>query len=118
MAKDMMAAATARSGPRTDSAARLRAIDWPGIDASLSAEGWATIEGLLSADEWRSLAARHGFGKGEYKYFGYPFPAIVAELRGALYPHLAPIANRWNEAMGIGTRYPADHGAFLDRCHK
>jgi hypothetical protein len=133
MAKDMMAAATARSGPRTDSAARLRAIDWPGIDASLSAEGWATIEGLLSADECRSLAggygddrlfrsrvvmARHGFGKGEYKYFGYPFPAIVAELRGALYPHLAPIANRWNQAMGIGTRYPADHGAFLDRCHK
>jgi uncharacterized protein len=133
MAKDMMAAAAAaRSRPRSDSPIRLQTLDWPGIDASLDAEGFATIEGLLSPDECRTLAdgygndrlfrsrvvmARHGFGKGEYKYFGYPLPAIVAELRTALYPHLAPIANRWNQAMGIETRYPTDHGGFLERCH-
>ena len=62
--------------------------------------------------------ARHGFGKGEYKYFAYPLPELVAALRPALYPRLAPIANAWNEAMGIDMRYPAAHAEFLKRCHK
>jgi uncharacterized protein len=62
--------------------------------------------------------ARHGFGRGEYKYFAYPLPDLVAALRAALYPRLAEIANRWNEAMGIAVSYPQDHSEFLERCHK
>ena len=61
--------------------------------------------------------ARHGFGRGEYKYFAYPLPEIVAELRTTIYPRLAPIADRWNEAMGIPVRYPEAHNEFLARCH-
>ena len=62
--------------------------------------------------------ARHGFGRGEYKYFRYPLPEVVAGLRAEFYPRLAPIANRWNEAMGIDARFPADHAEFLKRCHR
>ena len=98
----------------------------------LDAQGNAVIDGLLPPDECEALAAlyphdelfrsrvvmaRHGFGRGEYKYFRYPLPELVAQLRTALYPHLAPIANRWNEAMGIDVRYPATHAEFLARCH-
>src|SRR2546427_12145205 len=62
--------------------------------------------------------ARQGFGQGEYKYFTYPLPDIVADLRRAIYPNLAPIANRWNESMGIDARYPDAHADFITRCHK
>jgi hypothetical protein len=70
-------------------------------------------------DHFRSrvVMARHGFGRGEYKYFGYPLPTIVAELRAAIYPRLAPVANRWNEAMGIDVRYPDEHADYIKRCH-
>jgi hypothetical protein len=61
--------------------------------------------------------ARHGFGRGEYKYYAYPLPEVIGTLREAVYPHLVPIANRWNEIMRIDTRYPPDHAAFIDRCH-
>ena len=112
---------------------RLKTLDWTQIAASLDAHGCATTPSLLVPDECRALAAtynsdrsfrsrvimaRHGFGRGEYKYFAYPLPDLVHKLRTALYPQLAEIANCWNAAMGIATRYPAEHGAYLDRCHK
>ncbi len=111
---------------------RSRVYDWAGVASHLDAHGWATLDGILSAGECRALAglyeengrfrshvvmARHGFGRGEYKYFAYPLPGIVAELRTSLYPRLAPIADRWNEAMGIDARFPARHDQFLARCH-
>src|SRR6202047_4248562 len=113
-------------------AARVEAIDWPQATADLDAQGCAVLKGLLSPDECRALAAlypddgrfrsrvvmgRHGFGRGEYKYFSYPLPDLIAELRPALYAQLHDVANRWNEAMGIDIRYPQNHDAFLKRCH-
>ncbi|MBX3481678.1 MAG: 2OG-Fe(II) oxygenase [Caulobacter sp.] len=65
----------------------------------------------------RVIMGRHGFGRGEYRYFSYPLPDLVEDLRTALWPRLAPIANRWHEAMGMATRFPDDHRDFLDRCH-
>jgi len=123
--------ATAPSHPGLD--ARLDGYDWPALAAHLDAHGWAMLERLLAADECDALAgmypdegrfrshvimARHGFGRGEYKYFAYPLPGLIAGLRTALYPYLSPIANRWNEAMGIATRYPRAHAEFLARCHE
>jgi len=111
---------------------RVAARDWAAIGESLDAYGCAATGPLLSPDECSALAgryeaddqfrsrvimARHGFGRGEYKYFAYPLPDPVAELRGALYPPLAAIANRWNGALGIAQRFPADHAAYLKRCH-
>jgi uncharacterized protein len=119
----------------TDFAAadRIAALDWNVMRAELDAQGAAAIEQLLTPEQCRAIAAlypedkpfrshiimaRHGFGKGEYKYFAYTLPPLIAELRAALYPHLATIANDWNARMGIGTRYPAQHAAFLDLCHR
>jgi hypothetical protein len=114
-------------------AARVMAVDWPRVAADLDAAGWGQIPRLLSAEECGALAglydenerfrsrvvmARHGFGRGEYKYFAYPLPDPVGALRAAIYPHLAPIANRWNEAMRIDVRFPQTHAAYLDRCHR
>ena len=113
--------------------ARLDAFDWSSISAHLDAHGWAMFPKLLTAGECAAVAglydddrhfrshvvmARHGFGRGEYKYFAYPLPDKVADLRTALYPRLAPIANRWNESMGIDVRYPDAHADFIARCHK
>jgi hypothetical protein len=113
--------------------ARIGAHDWPALADSLDRFGCATTGVLLTSDGCQALTetygddtrfrsrvimARHGFGRGEYKYFSYPLSAPVARLRTALYPHLAEIANRWNAAMGIDVRYPATHDAYLDRCHK
>ena len=111
---------------------RVASVDWQRVSHDLDAEGGATIERLLSRAECESLAmlyriddvfrsrvvmARHGFGRGEYKYFSYPLPELIAELRAAIYPRLAPIANRWNAAMGIDVRFPASHAEFIQRCH-
>jgi hypothetical protein len=115
-----------------DVAARAAAIDWDAVSESLGGCGWAPLSRLLSASECAHLRglydgaghfrstvvmARHGFGRGEYKYFAYPLPDVIAALRPALYAGLAPIANAWNEKMGIDVRYPPAHAAFLKRCH-
>lgn len=118
--------------PADNLAARVDAFDWPSISAHLDAHGWAKFEDLLTADECRAIAsmydddrlfrshivmARHGFGRGEYKYFSYSLPETVDDLRTTLYPRLAPIANRWNESMGLPVRYPDTHAEFVARCH-
>ena len=110
----------------------MNAIDWGRIEETLNSYGCAQINRLLSDDECNALVSmyaqdehyrsrvvmsRHGFGSGEYKYFDYPLPDVVADLRTAAYRYLAPIANRWNEAMGLETRYPATHDAYIDTCH-
>ena len=115
-----------------DVAERVSAIDWERVSQDLDARGSAVIERLLTPTECDVLAAlypiddlfrsrvvmaRHGYGRGEYKYFSYPLPDMVADLRTALYPRLAPIANRWNAAMGIAVRYPEQHAEFITRCH-
>jgi hypothetical protein len=116
-----------------DRDARVGSFDWPGIATQLDAQGWARLDALLTRDECEATAAlydderhfrshvrmeRHGFGRGEYKYFAYPLPGLVARLRSAVYPQLAPVANRWSQAMGTAVRYPEAHSDFLERCHE
>jgi hypothetical protein len=116
----------------TDEAERVRSIDWERVSQDLDTRGSGVIERLFTPAECDDLAmlypidelfrsrvlmGRHGFGRGEYKYFTYPLPDMVAGLRTAIYPRLAPIANRWNAAMGIDARYPASHADFIARCH-
>ncbi|HWA51176.1 MAG TPA: 2OG-Fe(II) oxygenase [Dongiaceae bacterium] len=112
---------------------RTAALDWERIAGDLDSYGCAITGLLLSAAECKALSAsyadealfrsrvvmaRHGFGKGEYKYFTYPLPDLIAELRAAFYPPLARLANRWNEMLGIDQRFPDRHDAFLARCRK
>src|SRR5204863_4745717 len=107
-------------------------IDWVRVSSELDSHGSAVIARLISASECDALAAfytvdgrfrsrvimaRHGFGRGEYKYFSYPLPEAVAALRTQLYPPLAEIANHWNAAMGLDVRYPDTHAEYLARCH-
>ena len=107
-------------------------IDWEKVSAALDERGSAVVERLFSPAQCRSLAAlyekdnlfrsrvvmvRHGFGRGEYKYFDYPLPELLAAQRTALYPRLAEIANRWNAVLGIKPRFPDEHKAYLKRCH-
>src|ERR1041384_5188183 len=120
------------STPRTGAGFNLDAVGTSLDAASLDAYGYATTPVLLSAEDCEALAdlyasdapfrsrvvmARHGFGRGEYKYLAYPLPAMVAELRARLYPLLVPIANRWSADLGIAASYPDDHASFLARCH-
>ncbi|MCK1651242.1 2OG-Fe(II) oxygenase [Bradyrhizobium sp. 149] len=127
--------ATARKStqsPAADIAAHIDALDWTQITGELDSQGCAVLKRLLTPDQCRAIAAlypddthfrsrivmgRHGFGRGEYKYFSYPLPDLIAQLRPALYAHLQGVANRWNGAMGIDIRYPAEQAAFLKRCH-
>ena len=112
--------------------ARVDGLDWSQISKDLDEQGSALVRGVLSAAECRAIASlypeesifrsrivmgRHGFGRGEYKYFSYPLPPIIQGLRTALYPRLSSVANRWNEAMKIEVRYPESHADFVRRCH-
>ena len=107
-------------------------LNWPDLLAELNERGYAVLPGLLGERECKSVAglyadeaafrsrvvmARHNFGRGEYKYLRYPLPPLVAELREALYPRLAPLANRWHERLGLEPRFPARLDAYLARCH-
>jgi hypothetical protein len=111
---------------------RIATLDWERITAELDDHGCAVIGPLLTPEDCAALArqydddarfrsrivmARHGFGRGEYKYFAAPLPDVVSTLRTSLYRPLAAIANRWNEAMGLPMRFPGEHDAFLARCH-
>jgi hypothetical protein len=126
-------AAAALARPETPSIAdRVESLDWSRMAAELDERGCAATGPLLIPEECadlrggydheaafrsRVIMARHGFGRGEYKYYAYPLPSLVGALRGALYPHLAAIANRWVQALGRQGRYPEDHEAYLKRCH-
>jgi len=129
----MTATAANRGAATATAAAAAAAIDWERVAGDLDAAGCALVKGLVPPGECEALAAlygsddrfrsrvimaRHGFGRGEYKYFAHPLPEIVAALRGELYPPLAAIANRWSRAMGADVDYPDDHAAFLARCHE
>lgn len=107
--------------------------NWDSIERALDAQGHAVLPGVLTPAQCETLAAlyprpdgfrsrivmaRHGFGRGEYKYFAYPLPPLLERLRHALYPRLAPIANRWQAQLGLATRYPDGLDAFLRRCHQ
>jgi hypothetical protein len=111
----------------------LDAVDWHAVEGALNDVGNAMLPGLLARDVCDALVAlypqdrlyrsrvvmeRHGFGRGEYRYFAYPLPDLIAALRAALYPRLAAIANRWNQSMGLDVRYPHRHADFLRRCHE
>lgn len=113
-------------------AQRLAAVDWQEASDGLNHSGCTVIPQLLTPQDCQALAAlyaqpavfrsrivmqRHGFGNGEYQYFGYPLPDLVQRLRTSIYPHLAPLANHWYEQMGLSPRFPAEHGDFVARCH-
>lgn len=108
-------------------------IDWPAIQRQLDARGWALLPGLIddaacdgvarlydeeAAFRKQVVMARHGYGRGEYRYFAYPLPPLVATLRSAIYPPLSVIANHWQARMGLAPRFPSAHADFLDRCHR
>jgi uncharacterized protein len=125
------AAARAVAVEPESAADRLAAADWPRLTAELDRRGTATLPGLFDRDTCRAIAdcyeqplfrsrvvmAKHGFGRGEYRYFAYPLPFDLATLRSTLYSALAPLANQWNERLKIGARFPATHPDFLARCH-
>ncbi len=128
-----MNTAEAASNTRTEIESRVARHDWTNVSAHLDTHGWASLPALLTEGECTSIAglyedesrfrsrivmARHGFGRGEYKYFAYPLPALIAGLRASLYPRLVPTANAWNEAMRIDVRYPPAHEEFVERCHR
>jgi uncharacterized protein len=112
---------------------RVLALNWQEMTSDLDAYGCAMAESVLTVKECQELAgmyhddrlfrsrivmARHGFGRGEYKYWAYPLPEIIRSLRAGLYARLAPVANRWNERMKIEVRYPGDHEQYLEQCHR
>src|SRR5688572_7585509 len=119
--------------PEAAMARRLETVDWAGVARELDAYGCALLPRIIASAECAAIAAgydndrlfrssvvmaRHGFGRGQYRYFAYPLPPLIAELRSVLYPPLAAIANRWQDALGGDAHYPPSHTTFIDRCHR
>ena len=111
---------------------RIHSLDWSAIHNALNQSAWAKTGTLLTADECSDLCdlyqndslfrskiimQRHRFGVGDYKYFNYPLPELITELRQSLYPHLAPLANEWMKRLGIATSFPKTHEQFIRHCH-
>jgi len=121
-----------QSSEASRAVARIESLNWPQITNELNDQGSSLLKNVLTAEECVSLShlypnedgfrsrvvmGRHGFGRGEYKYFSYPLPGIIQGMRTALYHELAPIANHWNKSMGIEVQYPKEHAEFIQRCH-
>ncbi len=119
--------------PLTSITERVESLDWATHSTELDNHGATLLKGLLTPEECGALAgmydqddiyrskivmSRHGFGRGEYKYWSYPLPSAVADLRSSLYPPLAEVANRWNSAMKIDQSYPSKHEDYLEQCHQ
>jgi len=132
MTTELHGRVTAPPVPAPELQARIEAIAWPQLAGDLDACGAAVIPKLLTPPECTALAAlygqddsfrsrvvmsRHGFGQGEYRYFRYPLPPLIAALRESMYPHLVPTANRWHERLGLPVRFPPQHAEFIARCH-
>ncbi len=111
---------------------RIAGLDWERIEQEIDQRGWATTGQLLSCDECAALTAsyddeslfrsqvmmaRHGFGQGEYRYFAYPLPALIQQLREQLYERLVPLANRWRQASGVAEAFPTQFEDYILRCH-
>ena len=118
--------------PAENARERVDALDWTHISQELDGHGYALLPEILAPEQCDGLAAlypaeehfrsrvimeRYSFGRGEYKYFRYPLPEIISELRTALYPHFTEVANRWNQVMGSRVRYPREHAAYIRLCH-
>ncbi|WP_411887431.1 2OG-Fe(II) oxygenase [Hydrocarboniphaga effusa] len=129
----MLTATSPTPGNFADIAARIGRIDWATVESGLDGQGNATVVALLRQSECRELATlydesgfyrsrvvmgRHGFGRGEYRYYDYPLPKLIDDLRRTAYARLAPIANRWNQRLGVAARYPATLAEFTHRCHE
>jgi hypothetical protein len=114
-------------------AARLAAVDWKEAEAALARSGYAVLPGLFAARDCRAVAAlfdeealfrkhvvmaRHGYGQGDYKSFGYPLPGPLASLRASFYERFLPTARAWSARLGVGAAYPETHEVFLKTCHE
>lgn len=113
--------------------AQLQLADWPAVTNDLNAQGWSVMRSLLSPSECESVAAlydqpqgfrkriqmaRHGFGQGEYQYFAYPLPPLIAQLRASFYQYLAPLARAWSKPDASDEALPPTHQQYLERCHQ
>jgi uncharacterized protein len=131
--QEIMTLALRNQVPAENTVARVDALDWANISEELDDHGCALLPEILAPEQCDALAAlypaeepfrsrvimeRYSFGRGEYKYFRYPLPEIISELRTTLYPHLREVANRWNQVMGSDVRYPGQHAAYLRLCHR
>lgn len=111
---------------------RVNRVDWDTVSGDLNERGYTLLKGVLNSDDCAGLVAlyskeahfrshvimaRHGYGRGEYRYFNYPLPELVLSLRESIYPRLAPLANQWSQAMGSDVRFPVEHAEFINRCH-